>query len=227
MTTNTKKPPPARRGPDQPEAARNTPGSCRVDVGRCLRSLREERSLSIRLLAEMSGLAINTLSLIENGKTSPSVSTLQQLAIALNVPITAFFESDDPRREIVHIKRAERPCAVADEGRLWLEDLGTGLHGRAIEPFVVTLEPEATSGSYTIVHAGLEFVFCLEGQVAYTIEGETYLLDVGDSLLFEARLPHGWRNNIAKQSRVILVFYSYDARDNPRAIHFAPGGEPV
>ncbi len=54
-----------------------------VNVGRALRALCVQRGLSIRVLAEKSGLAVNTLSLIQNNKTSPSVSTLQQLASAL------------------------------------------------------------------------------------------------------------------------------------------------
>ena len=49
-----------------------------------------ERGLSIRTLAERSELNVNTLSLIENSKTSPSVSTLQQIAAALEVPIDGF-----------------------------------------------------------------------------------------------------------------------------------------
>ena len=66
--------------------------STEVNVGRRLRELRIERGLSIRALAEQSGLNVNTLSFIENGKTSPSVSTLQQVAAALELPINAFFE---------------------------------------------------------------------------------------------------------------------------------------
>jgi len=50
----------------------------------------------------MSGLNFNTISLIENGKTSPSVSTLQQLALALKVPIAAFFVTDKPSLKIVY-----------------------------------------------------------------------------------------------------------------------------
>ncbi len=60
-----------------------TPGIAKISVGRRLRELRAEQDLSIRALAEKSGLNANTLSLIENSKTSPSVSTLQQLAGAL------------------------------------------------------------------------------------------------------------------------------------------------
>src|SRR4030042_5983285 len=58
-----------------------------IDVGRNLRDLRAEQGLSIRSLAELSGFNVNTLSLIENGKSSPSVSTLLQLSSALTIPI--------------------------------------------------------------------------------------------------------------------------------------------
>ena len=135
-----------------------------VDVGSRLRELRTERDLSIRALAEKSGLSINTLSLIENSKSSPSVSTLQQIAIALEEPITAFFETDISKSSIVHIKTNGRPRAIFEHGTL--EDLGVGLKDRAVEPFVVRLESFANSGSTPIVHTGYEFVFCLEGRIA-------------------------------------------------------------
>src|SRR5512143_3738967 len=80
-----------------------------VNVGQRLRELRNERELSIRALAERSGLNVNTFSLIENGKTSPSVSTLQQIAAALEVPITAFFESAAPKNSVAHIVAHNRP----------------------------------------------------------------------------------------------------------------------
>ena len=75
-----------------------------IDVGGRLRVLRTGRGLSMRALAKKSGLNVNTLSLIENQHTSPSVSTLQQLALALNVPLTAFFEVDI-RRSTSYFKR--------------------------------------------------------------------------------------------------------------------------
>ena len=56
------------------------------------------------------------------------------------------------------------------------------------------LQPNADSGVHPIVHTGHEFVFCLQGRIAYTIEEHTHLLEAGDSLLFEARLPQRWQN---------------------------------
>ncbi len=189
-----------------------------VDVGSRLRELRTQRDLSIRALAEKSGLSINTLSLIENGKSSPSVSTLQQIAIALEEPITAFFETDMVKSSLVHIKANGRPRGVFEHGTL--EDLGAGLTDRVVEPFVVRLEAFANSGATPIVHTGYEFVFCLAGRIAYTIEEQTYLLESGDSLLFESHLPHRWQNIDETPSQFLLVLFPTDARDHPTRQHF-------
>ena len=202
---------------DEPQADSSDPRE--VDVGGCLRRLREQRSLSLRALSEKSGLAINTLSLIENGKSSPSVSTLQQLAMALEIPITSLFETQIAEQQIAYVKMGRRPRANFEQGIL--EDLGAGASIQAVEPFVVTQAPAAGSGTQDIVHTGYEFIYCLEGQVAYTIEGHTYLLEPGDSLLFEAYLPHRWQNLSSSQSRWILVLYPTDQHDHPTERHFS------
>jgi transcriptional regulator with XRE-family HTH domain len=190
-----------------------------IDVGARLRMLRASAGLSIRALAEMSGLNVNTLSLIENGKTSPSVSTLQQLAGALGVPVTEFFETAQGSKTVVHQKSGERPRALFAHGAM--EDLGTGMPRFGAEPLIVTLEAKADSGKNPIVHTGREFVYCLDGLVEYTVDSETYSLGPGDSLLFEAYLPHRWKNVDAQPSRVLLVLCPMDSRDQPVLRHFA------
>jgi transcriptional regulator with XRE-family HTH domain len=189
-----------------------------VNVGRRLRDLRLERNLSIRALAERSGLNVNTFSLIENGKTSPSVSTLQQIAAALEVPITAFFETDAPKNGVAHVTTRNRPRMSFAHGIL--EDLGAGLISQAVEPFVVTLEPHAGSGDTPIVHTGFEFVFCLQGCLTYRVADQSYVLEPGDSLLFESHLPHCWQNDQAQPAQAILVLYPTDSRDRPTERHF-------
>jgi transcriptional regulator with XRE-family HTH domain len=211
MNEKTKKAtPPKMRHADRTEL---------VDVGKSLRKLREERRMTIRGLAAKSGLAVNTLSLIENAKTSPSVSTLQQLASALDVPITAFFETEGPELKVVYLKAGSRQGTDFDHGRL--EDLGMGMRGRRMEPFVITLEAKADSGAQPVVHTGHEFVFCLEGRIIYEIEDQIYRLDPGDSLLFEAHLPHRWRNAESVPSRSLLVLCPSEERDRPTDRHFS------
>ncbi len=191
-----------------------------VNVGLALRSLRAKRGLSIRALAEKSGLAVNTLSLIQNNKTSPSVATLQQLSSALAVPITTFFENGSHKSRVAYVKASQRVSAAFAHGTL--EDLSAGLSDRTIEPFVVTMKPNANSGTQPIVHTGQEFVFCLEGRVVYSVEDRTYLLEPGDSLLFESHLPHRWQNIEAIPARAILVLCPADSRDQPTQHHFLP-----
>jgi len=189
-----------------------------VDVGRRLRELRAAHGLSIRSLAVQSGLNVNTLSLIENQRTSPSVSTLQQLARSLQVPISAFFEPDHGEKQIVYQKAGTRPHVVFFHGSI--EDLGAGMSRSGSEPLIVTLAPKADSGKTSIVHTGREFVYCLEGRIAYSVDTATYLLEPGDSLLFNAYLPHRWSNPGDSPSRNLLVLCPMDEHDNPTERHF-------
>jgi transcriptional regulator with XRE-family HTH domain len=183
-----------------------------------MRELRAERGVSIRGLAKKSGLNANTLSLIENNKTSPSVSTLQQVAAALGVPIAALFETKKPPQRIIYQQDGDRPTASFAHGTL--SDLGAGFSIRGIEPFLVILEPKADSGAVPIVHTGVELVYCLQGCLEYEVNEEVYLLGAGDSLVFEAYLPHRWRNVGETPSRSLLVLSSTDDHDRPDERHF-------
>ena len=88
------------------------------------------------------------------------------------------------------------------------------------EPLILTLRARSHSGQVPIVHTGREFVYCLEGSVRYLVDGQEYLLEPGDSLVFEAYLPHRWINSNNSRSRVLLVLCPTDARDSPKERHF-------
>ncbi len=212
---------PASRADARPApAARETAAGNAVDVGGRLRALREERQLSIRALAEASGLAVNTLSLIENGRTSPSVSTLQQIAVALRLPITAFFTPETPRSRVVFLKADQHQPTRFPHGAL--ADLGIGMAQRRIEPLLLTLDPGAGSGPQPIIHPGQEFVFGLEGQIGYTVDGQRYLLEPGDSLLFESTLPHSWENCGPALARAVLILCPGEPAGSAAAGHGLP-----
>lgn len=193
--------------------------STEIIVGMKIRGLRNKRGFSLRSLAEYSGLNINTLSLIENGKTSPSVGTLQQLAKALEVPMAAFFESEPVTKQVVFTAHDHRPEATFSHARM--QNLGKDLAGNTVQPFVVTLEHNAGSGERMIVHTGHEFVYCISGSVLYEIDGIEYPLTPGDSVVFEAHLPHRWENVIDGESQIVLILYPADPRDEPGGRHFA------
>ena len=190
-----------------------------ANIGKRLQDLRMAQGFSLRALAERSGLNINTLSLIENEKTSPNVNTLQQLSEALNVPITAFFETHATYRSVVHQKAGARPMTSFPQGSL--EDLGGGLALGEATPLLMTLEAGQSNELTPIVHTGQEFIYCIEGSLSYWIDDQEYLLEPGDSLIFEAYLPHRWKNPGVKKCLAILVICPADYEDRSITQHLS------
>lgn len=194
-----------------------SPDAISVNIGVTLRKMREERDLSIRALARESGISANALSMIERGRSSPSVSTLYKVAGALGVPITTLFRDQSERREIVFRKAAARTRVPFTRG-LW-EGLGGEMFTGRVEPFAITLESGAHSGVKPIVHSGHEFVLCLRGQLEYQVENETFRLETGDSLLFASRLKHRWRNPGPTVANAIFVLSGFEEGELPSSHH--------
>lgn len=191
---------------DQPE----------VQVGARLRALRKQRGLTIRALAEKCQISPNTLSLIENERTSPSIRTLGQLAQGLGIHLAALLEPEPSGQGVVYQQQGQRSLTRFANGTI--ENLGDGLPPLGAEPILVTLETHLTPPD-DVSHAGREFVYCIQGRVACYIGGTRYPLAAGDSLLFDASIPHRWENTHSKASRLLVLFCPMDARDHPVEQH--------
>ena len=188
-------------------------------VGEKLRQLRSERNISQRDLAKLAGLSPNSISLIERDETSPSVATLQSLATALHIRMSYFFEEETPS-SVLHIKSGDRP-KIESEGVV-IEGMGKTLPFQELEPFAITLEPRAgIGGERQVVHTGHEFVYCLQGKIEYVIDGKVHLMEIGDILIFEATLPHLWRNPFDAEAKFILVLQTPNASREPVQRHFS------
>lgn len=194
-----------------------------IDVGGRLRDLRQGIGVSMRALARMSGLSANALSMIERGRTSPSVSTLYKLATAIGVPITAFFREEPTQREVVFRKSTQRSRVPFMRG-LW-EGLGGEMFVGRVEPFMLTLESGASSGPFGIVHTGHEFVYCVRGELEYEVEHEHFLLEQGDSLMFAAELRHRWRNPGRTVTNALFVLSCFTEDERPSEFHLSSGME--
>lgn len=172
-------------------------------VGGRIKQLRTQRGLSLRALAQLSRLSTNAISLIERGDNSPTVSSLHNLAMALGVPITAFFDQDEDK-QIIHLKKGTRPCS--ETSGVKLENLGSGLPQQQIEPFLMTIKPGDSSSSGQITHQGEEFVFVLKGVLTCTINEASFELEEGDSLLFLASQPHIYQNQSPRVAQILITF---------------------
>lgn len=166
-----------------------------VAIGREVRAFRKQQSITVADLAAMTGLSIGMLSKIENGNTSPSLSTLQTLANALSVPLTAFFRGFEERRTAVHTKAGQgadvdRAGTRAGHQYTLLGHIGSNASGVLVEPYLITLSAE-TDTFPTFQHDGIETIYMLEGRVDYRHGDHIYPLEPGDTLFFDADAPHG------------------------------------
>jgi len=166
-----------------------------VAIGREVRNFRRKQEITVAELSATTGLSIGMLSKIENGNTSPSLTTLQTLANALSVPLTAFFRGFEETRMAVHTKAGEgveleRAGTRANHQYKLLGHIGANSSGVIVEPYLITLSAESDIFP-TFQHGGIETIYMLEGEVDYRHGEGVYPLKPGDTLFFDADAPHG------------------------------------
>jgi transcriptional regulator with XRE-family HTH domain len=181
--------------------------SLEAAIGRAVRQYRLGLGKTVAELAREANLSAGMLSKIENGGTSPSLSTLQALSRALNVPFTAFFRKFEEQRDASFVKAGEglkierRGTRAGHQYQLLGHSVGKTL---SVEPYLVTLTDE--SDVFPIFqHAGLEFLYLLEGEVGYRHGSKLYHMRPGDSLFFDADAPHGPEELIKLPIRMLSV----------------------
>ena len=189
-------------------------------VGLGIKDIRLKKGLSMRGLASRCGVSVNTISLVERGDNSPTVSTLHQLAQALEVPITDFFE-DEISRTIVHVKLGQGIRYNYETSEL--ENLGVGLQNQQLEPFRLTVAPGSSSCDEPVSHPGQEFVYCLDGEIDYYVNNHRYQMGHGDSLLFQASQQHCWRNTTHHPATILLIFQAATESHLARLSHLEAG----
>lgn len=193
-------------------------GDDNLNIGAQLRTLREARGLSLRALAEISGLSTNAISRIERDEVSPTVASLHALARALDISLTALFHAAG-NTSVVLVRADARMLLRQDH--VHIEVLGYGLPNQRLEPFMVTLQPGAGIHHDPVTHPGQEFAVCIQGQLVYTVAGIDHDLATGDSILFDATLPHSFHNPGQVIARFVLVFNSPSDNRSARDSHLA------
>jgi transcriptional regulator with XRE-family HTH domain len=179
-----------------PHAVRDTREKVlEVAIGREVRAFRKKLGITVADLAVATDISLGMLSKIENGITSPSLTTLQALSRALGVPVTAFFRRFEEERSAVFVKAGEgldveRRGTRAGHQYNLLGHIGSNTSGVVVEPYLITLT-EDSDVFPTFQHEGMEFLYMLEGEVVYRHGSNLYQMTPGDSLFFDADAPHG------------------------------------
>lgn len=149
------------------------------DVGARLRALRTLRGISQRELAKRCGVTHSSLSLIEQGKVSPSVSSLKKILDAIPMSVGDFFTMDLESRDQVFYSTDE--LADVGSGEVIYKLVGANRQSRALSFMIETYPPGTDTGREMIAHLGEEAGVVLEGEIEITIGAETRLLGPGEA----------------------------------------------
>ena len=175
-------------------------------VGQRVKSLREAMDLSLRDLAERSGVSAPMLSQVERGDTSPTLAIAQKIAAGLDLTLSQLLRLDE-NRHVVVVRSGEGRARKRRGHRV--EEVSPPLPGQRADVSVHTLAPGAATGGPDDppLHepGSRETAVVLEGEVELFIDGQRNELTEGDSVTFDADLPHHFENNGETDARLIAV----------------------
>jgi transcriptional regulator with XRE-family HTH domain len=175
-------------------------------VGLRVRALREARGMSLRDLAQRSGVSAPMLSQVERGETSPTLTVATKIAAGLELPLSTLLRLDE-RQHVAVIRKAGRRSSRRD-GHL-VEELTPSLPGERASVTSHVLKPGARTGGPhdRPLHApgSRETVLAQAGRLAVVVDGERHELSEGDAVTFDADLPHHFENAGRGEARFIAV----------------------
>jgi transcriptional regulator with XRE-family HTH domain/uncharacterized cupin superfamily protein len=172
-------------------------------LGERIRHLRRQAGLSLKQMADATHISLGFLSMLENNKHDISMGKLLKIADFLAVDIRALMPALD-LPDVIHTKASapHKRVSVAD-GTVELSILTDG-DTTSMLPMVVSLQPGATLGEPSS-HHGQEFTLVLAGEVTVRVGIQDFTLRIGDSLYYDAMLPHAFRNTTDKPARFVSV----------------------
>ena len=164
-----------------------------IVVGGRVRALRQELGFTLQGFASKAGISRGMLFKMEHGQTSASIATLDKVARAAGVPLTALFRGLDEEHDAVFVPAGggiEILHVGSSPGRRY-QDLGSLRGpGRVVEPVLITLT-EADDVFPLFQHAGVEFLYMVSGSLEYGYGSSQYLLRPGDTLQIRGEVAHG------------------------------------
>lgn len=164
-------------------------------VGARVKALREAMGMSLRDLSERSGVSPTMLSQVERGSTSPTLAVAEKIAAGLDLSLSQLLRLDEAQHVVISREGDHR---VRTRGGHRIEELTPPLPGQRADVSMHRLEPGSTTGGAgdAPMHepGSRETAYVLEGEVLLVFEGDRHPLSAGDSVTFDADLPHHFEN---------------------------------
>lgn len=169
-----------------------------------LRGLHEVLELTAEDIARECEFSAEEYRLAETGEYDISVSMLQKIARQYGISLDALMFGEEPKMSSYFLTRAGKGTSIERTKAYKYQSLAAGFINRSADPFIVTVEPNEAPIHYNS-HNGQEFNLVLEGRMMLCIEGKELVLNEGDSLFFNSKLPHGMKALDNKTVRFLAV----------------------
>lgn len=161
-------------------------------IGYNLKKLRNKNGLSLDDIAELTGISKGTLSQIERGKSSPTVSTLWKIATGLKVPFSVFMEKDDIEYQVISWEKIDP--IIECNGRMKIYPFFPFDATKNFEILYINIEPNCSHSSPKHDVGVVEYIFVVEGKLQVILADETLTLQKGQALKFMANINHSYCN---------------------------------
>jgi len=183
-------------------------------IGRKIRAIRQSKGLTLEDVSKLTGFSKALISRIENEQVSPPIATLLRIASALKVEISHFFSDQASPYKVTVVRNHEISSSrdsmtvIGKDAGYTYELLAFKKDDKHMEPFLVQFDIKKRGEVPMQQHKGEEFLHLLEGKLEFFTNGETIVLEKGDSIYFDSGIPHGYHGIGEKPPRALVVVYS-------------------
>lgn len=177
-----------------------------VSIGSEIKKLRTAKNMTIKTLAEKTGLSVGFISNVERGVNSPTINSLQHICEALDTDIADFFRPSasssivSRRADCQHLEMPANYHTVCDL---------FPLINRKLHPSFITIGPDGFYGDPPLCHEGEEVCLVIAGVIEITAGDDTYTLEQGDCIYIESQVPHSMRNTGEVPCETVWVTLRY------------------
>lgn len=175
-----------------------------VDISKNITEYRKRKELTIKELANLTGVTPSLLSQIEKGTANPSINTLKQISNALDIPLFNFFISDNPTEGLVVRKDNRKKIMFSEDDSFSYELLTPNSQG-TIEFMLMKIPSKESSSKELFNHKGEEVAYVMKGSVNLHIMNSIIELNCGDSVKIPPHSMHKWENTSDYDCEVIFA----------------------
>ncbi len=172
-------------------------------IGKRLLKLRRGKKLTLKNLANETGMSTRYISQVEKGEVTPPVSVLLQLSRALEIDSSTLLRDEKERA----VRKSKDDYQKRTEDYTY-ETLTPEARHKHLKAFKVFIDPKSAHKGVSYQHMGEEFQYVIKGKVEVTIGENKNILGPGDSLHFNSSIVHKLRNISAERAELLVVLYT-------------------